>query len=207
MIWLPLSSPLNLRGRSDPAERELAKVFPSQAAGFHGTYGLGKWSFKQNKSLFHTHSDLLLAFRRGAGTSMGRNIYRQAPCTSPDLLIGWFLLWSCSRVWARTEVHVHQITPAFVMAQREKDMAQVTLKIRSKSHFKNRHFILELSVKRINICQDTSTAFRGLYAQGCLLQSYISSHFQCFPSPPRWLQTAVNEGEEGGREQCLREAP
>lgn len=93
------------------------------------------------------------------------------------------------------------------MDQREKKMVQATLKIRSKSRFKNCHFKFELSVKRLNICQDTSTAFRGLFAQNCLLQSYISSHFQYFPSPPRWLQTAVNEEEEAGREQLPREMP
>lgn len=91
------------------------------------------------------------------------------------------------------------------MAQREKNMAQATLKTRSKSHFKNCHLKLELSVKRITICQDTSTAFRGLFAQGCLLQPYISSRCHYSTSPPRWLQTAVNKEEEGGREQGLRE--
>ena len=94
------------------------------------------------------------------------------------------------------------------MAQRVKNMAQATLKIRFKRCFKNCHFKLELPAKKINICQDTSTAFRDLFAQGCLLQSYISSCFHYFPSSPRWLQTTVNEEEEeGGREQDQREPP
>lgn len=44
-------------------------------------------------------------------------------------------------------------------------------------------------------------SFQGLFAQGCLLQSYISSCFQYFCSSPTWLQTAVNKEEEGGRGQ------
>jgi len=91
------------------------------------------------------------------------------------------------------------------MARREKTVAQATVKIRSKSRFKNCHFNLELSVKSINICQDTSTAFRGLFAQGLLPQSHISLGFRCLPSPPRWLQTTVSEEEEGAREQALGE--